>query len=334
MSGPNKVSLMYKLFHPWYFLKPRREEQALESNSLDITNTNNETEDPYQAYDNYIRELVDYKVQEKLAQHVYQKHTISTGGYFLRVAPIAFIAGLIAFAYQKELETRLSPYENPGIDRFALTKEHLEKLDNVDLKFIKDKNNPVHSLSKHLVALQNYTKPRVVQIFNGGGAGSGFIYRKDGIIVTNHHVVHDSDEVIVKLYNGISLPGRVIGKNAACDLAVIKIDADNLPTLNISKNEPEPGELVMAIGHPAYLGWSATLGMVSGKGRSWENMTKSTLIQTDTAINPGNSGGPLLNMYGEVVALNQLTLGPKGYQEIHFSISAKTLNEVIPKLIK
>ena len=152
--------------------------------------------------------------------------------------------------------------------------------------------------------------------------GSGFIISEDGYIITNHHVVADADDVVVKLNNRRELKATVVGSDERADIALLKIEADNLPVAKIGSSEAlKVGQWVMAIGEPFGLDYTVTHGIVSALGRSLPDDTYVPFIQTDVPINPGNSGGPLLNMKGEVVGVNaQIFSRSGGSVGLSFSI--------------
>jgi serine protease Do len=154
------------------------------------------------------------------------------------------------------------------------------------------------------------------------GEGSGFIVNSDGIILTNAHVVQDAKEVTVKLTDRREFKAKVLGSDPQTDVAVIKIDAKNLPTVKVGDvGQLQVGEWVLAIGSPYGLENTATAGIVSAKGRSLPDDTSVPFIQTDVAVNPGNSGGPLFNDRGEVVGINsQIYSRTGGFQGLSFSI--------------
>jgi serine protease Do len=154
------------------------------------------------------------------------------------------------------------------------------------------------------------------------GMGSGFIVGADGIIMTNAHVVKDASEVTVKLTDRREYRAKVLGSDPKTDIAILKIDARNLPvvTLGSTKNL-EVGEWVLAIGSPFGFDNTVTAGVVSAKGRSLPDDSAVPFIQTDVAVNPGNSGGPLFNARGEVVGINsQIYSRSGGYQGVSFAI--------------
>jgi serine protease Do len=159
----------------------------------------------------------------------------------------------------------------------------------------------------------------------GKSMGSGFIISPDGYILTNNHVVDGSSNVKVKLSDGRSLRAKVVGTDQGYDVALLKIDARNLPSLRMgTANSLKPGQWVVALGSPFGLDHSVTAGVVSATGRTQAGMGGPNyvrFIQTDVAINPGNSGGPLLNTSGEVVGINsQIFSQSGGYMGISFAI--------------
>jgi serine protease Do len=154
------------------------------------------------------------------------------------------------------------------------------------------------------------------------GQGSGFIIDADGIIMTNAHVVADADEVTVKLVDKREFTAKVLGSDKTTDIAVLKIDAKNLPTVKIGNPETtRVGEWVVAIGTPFGLENTVTSGIVSAKSRSLPDDSYVPFIQTDAAINPGNSGGPLFNLKGEVIGINsQIFSRSGGSQGLGFAV--------------
>ena len=152
------------------------------------------------------------------------------------------------------------------------------------------------------------------------GVGSGFIISVDGYVLTNHHVVDGADEIYVTLTDKRELRGKVIGSDRRTDVALVKIEADSLPVLEIGdSNKLRVGEWVVAIGSPFGLDNTVTAGIVSAKSRDTGDYLP--FIQTDVAVNPGNSGGPLLNMSGQVVGINsQIYSRTGGFMGISFAI--------------
>ncbi len=152
--------------------------------------------------------------------------------------------------------------------------------------------------------------------------GSGFIISADGYILTNHHVIKGADQVLVRLNDRRELEAEVVGSDERSDVALLKIDARNLPVATFGDSSKlEAGEWVLAIGSPFGFDHTVTAGIVSATGRALENETYVPFIQTDVAINPGNSGGPLFNLEGEVVGINsQIYTRSGGFMGLSFAI--------------
>ena len=174
------------------------------------------------------------------------------------------------------------------------------------------------------------------------GLGSGFIVDiAKGYILTNNHVVEDADEIFIKLANGKTFPGKVLGRDKNTDIAVVKViddkfDRTGLEQLTVSEADSlDVGELVVAMGAPFGLEASLSFGVVSATGRGNLQITQlGNFIQTDAAINPGNSGGPLVGMDGKVVGINTAIFSKSGaYNGIGFAVPAKLVRSIAPKLI-
>ena len=164
--------------------------------------------------------------------------------------------------------------------------------------------------------------------------GSGFIISADGYVLTNHHVVKDADEIVVRLQDRRELVAKVVGTDKQSDIALLKIDATGLPVLNIGTSENlKVGAWVLAIGSPFGFDHSVTAGIVSAKGRNLPSDNYVPFIQTDVAINPGNSGGPLFNMDGQVVGVNsQIYSRTGGSMGISFAIPIEVAMKVVEQL--
>jgi serine protease Do len=170
------------------------------------------------------------------------------------------------------------------------------------------------------------------------GAGSGWIIDEDGLIVTNNHVVEGAESVTVTLADGRTFPAETIRTDQLSDLAIIKINAHNLPAAKVGdSNILRVGDWVVAIGNSLGLGISATKGIVSAKDISLsvsEGQTLDDLIQTDAAINPGNSGGPLVNMAGEVIGITSVKVSQVGVEGMGYAISSSTATPIIQQLVQ
>jgi len=168
------------------------------------------------------------------------------------------------------------------------------------------------------------------------GTGSGFIVDANGLILTNAHVVDGADQVSVLLKDGRRLQGKVLGTDPVTDVAVVKVEASNLPTVSLGNSELlQPGEWAIAIGNPLGLDNTVTAGIISATGRSSADIgvgdRRVGFIQTDAAINPGNSGGPLLNEKGEVVGMNTAIIS--GAQGLGFAVPINTAKRISDLLI-
>lgn len=163
------------------------------------------------------------------------------------------------------------------------------------------------------------------------GTGSGIIYRQDGYIITNQHVIDGATELIVILNDGTEYKGKVLGQDLKTDLAVVKVEAKNLPAAKIGDSDKlRVGELAVAIGNPAgeEFSGSVTAGIISALNRSLNvGEKKMKLIQTDAAINPGNSGGALVNQNGEVIGINSVKLSSPEIEGMGFAIP---INDALP----
>lgn len=181
--------------------------------------------------------------------------------------------------------------------------------------------------------------------FNGGGnnfvagSGSGVIFSKDGYIITNNHVIQRAEKIEV-VHNKITYQAKIIGTDPSSDLAVLKIEADNLPAITIGNSSTvKIGEWVLAVGNPFNLTSTVTAGIVSAKGRNINIVNSSfpieSFIQTDAAINPGNSGGALVNTRGELIGINTAILSKTGsYTGYGFSVPVDIVKKVVADLIK
>ncbi len=172
------------------------------------------------------------------------------------------------------------------------------------------------------------------------GLGTGFIVEKDGVIITNNHVIEGADEILVQLSDERRFPGKVAGRDPRTDIAVVKLDGvKDLATIPLGDSDGlEVGDWVVAIGNPFGLSHTVSAGIVSAKGRGRDDVPLDPtgyydFIQTDASINPGNSGGPLLNLKGEVVGMNTAIRG-NGAQGIGFAIPINMVKQLLPPLLR
>jgi len=171
--------------------------------------------------------------------------------------------------------------------------------------------------------------------FRSNSLGSGFILNQDGFVLTNNHVVKDATDIRVRLADGREFEAKVIGKDPATDVALIRLQSapKDLPTVALGDSDAlEQGDFVLALGNPFGLRESASFGIVSAKDRSLQSGPYDDFIQTDAAINPGNSGGPLFNMRGEVVGINTAIVSPQIGQGIGFAVPINLAKQILPQL--
>jgi S1-C subfamily serine protease len=178
--------------------------------------------------------------------------------------------------------------------------------------------------------------PSVVQVQDGRGAGSGVIITPDGYVLTNAHVVERADSAHVRLADGRSVTGRVVGRDPSSDLAVLRLDAAGLPAAELGDSDAlRVGQLVIAIGNPLGFQSTVTTGVVSALGRSLHGRDGRPIegvIQTDAALNPGSSGGPLVDTRGRIVGINTAVIA--GAQGICFAVPSNTASALVVALMR
>ncbi|KKB09055.1 Do family serine endopeptidase [Devosia chinhatensis] len=166
-------------------------------------------------------------------------------------------------------------------------------------------------------------------------AGSGFIISEDGYVVTNNHVVEDATKVTVVFDDGREQVAEIIGTDERTDLAVLKIEGDDLPFVTFEEEASRVGDWVVAVGNPFGLGGTVTVGVISGSGRNIGGSSYGDFLQIDAAVNTGNSGGPAFNSNGEVVGVNTAIYSPNGGNVgIAFAIPARTVQQIVTQLIE
>ncbi|ODT72134.1 MAG: hypothetical protein ABS75_04880 [Pelagibacterium sp. SCN 63-23] len=166
-------------------------------------------------------------------------------------------------------------------------------------------------------------------------AGSGFIISEDGYVVTNNHVVSDATKVTVVFEDGSEQVATIVGTDERTDLAVLKIEGDNLPFVSFEDEASRVGDWVVAVGNPFGLGGTVTVGVISGAGRDIGGSSYGDFLQIDAAVNTGNSGGPAFNTNGEVVGVNTAIYSPNGGNVgIAFAIPAHTVKQIVGQLIE
>ncbi|WP_306607708.1 Do family serine endopeptidase [Azonexus sp.] len=268
----------------------------------------------------------------------FTRHTLGNG------LPALLVAVLMTLPVAFPVSRAVAAAENVGAaetvvgvpDFSKITRRYGPTVVNISIRGIRqvsvgpETGNPAGSDDRDGDTMQEFLR-RFQQQFGGTGAsmqvpvrgqGSGFIVSPDGLILTNAHVIANASDVFVKLTDRREFHARVIGSDKKTDIAVLKIDAHNLPTITIGNPDAlQVGEWVLAIGAPYGFENSVSAGVVSAKGRSLPDGSGVPFIQTDAAVNPGNSGGPLFNARGEVVGINsQIYSRTGGFQGLSFAI--------------
>lgn len=189
--------------------------------------------------------------------------------------------------------------------------------------------------AQEFIKVAEKTTAGVVTILTDSGSGSGIVYGKDGLIVTNYHVIDNIKNIRVLLSDKRIFNGTVLGYDVESDIAVIKINAEDLPTAKLADSDNlEVGEKVIAIGNPFGFDHTVTTGIVSATHRSKGPTIYRDFIQTDANINPGNSGGPLINLKGEVIGLNTFVISGANTPGLGFAIPINLVKKVVDKLLK
>ncbi len=210
-------------------------------------------------------------------------------------------------------------------------------------------NDPLASLfvqEEAFVSVYEQVNPAVVNIVVGSGQGSGFLFDRNGHIVTNNHVVAGGGQIVVNFDNGRQLPATIVGTDPSSDLAVIQVDASTISDItpvNLADSDAlKVGQIVIAIGSPFGLQSSMTTGIISALDRLFPGAVGPDgtafqipdIIQTDAAINPGNSGGPLLNLRGEVIGVNTAIESPvRGSSGIGYAVPSNIVSNIVPQII-
>ncbi|HET7600856.1 MAG TPA: trypsin-like peptidase domain-containing protein [Gemmatimonadales bacterium] len=187
---------------------------------------------------------------------------------------------------------------------------------------------------QNTVQVVRRVSPSVVMVRRGEGLGSGLIVQSDGVILTNAHVVGDAATVEVGLADGRTLEGKVLGRDPTVDVAVVRIDARDLPTIPLADSDHlAVGQTAIAIGNPLGLERTVTEGVVSAINRSPRGFGLDGLIQTDAAISPGNSGGPLINSSGQAIGINTAVISAPGASGLGFAIPINLANDIARQVL-
>ena len=229
--------------------------------------------------------------------------------------------------------TKLVEDNNASIVNISTVRKSNEKISNSQQQI---PNEELNDFLKKFFGDKGFENPNKKLPRKAQSLGSGFVYSSDGFIITNHHVIADAEQIIVKLNDKRELEAKLIGSDPSSDIALLKIKVKNLKPVKIGNSENlKVGQWVLAIGSPFGFESTVTAGIVSAIGRSLPNDNYVPFIQTDVAINPGNSGGPLFNLDGEVVGINaQIFSRSGGFMGLSFAIPMDVAENVIQQLKK
>ena len=217
-------------------------------------------------------------------------------------------------------------------DDSAFSMEIRKKPENSDGGFVvKDVSDVVQKVRPSVVGVITES----FQTYSTSSTGSGIILSEDGYIVTNNHVVEGGDSIAVTLDDGETYAAELIGTDVKSDIAVLKIDAQNLPAAEFGdSSQVEVGEAAIAIGNPLGLNGTVTAGIISAVDREIQvGSSNMVLLQTDASINPGNSGGALLNEYGQVIGVNSAKINSEDSEGLGFAIPSNTVGPIVEELI-
>lgn len=249
------------------------------------------------------------------------------------VAFLVIISGVFSTASARELPDFTDLVENNGAAVVNISTTQKIKHPRTSKPFEGEQipEGPFGDLFRHFFGDE---EGRDFEDFDSKSLGSGFIISKDGYVLTNYHVIKDANEIIVRLSDRRELVGELVGSDERSDIALLKIDSDDLPVVKIGNSDSlKVGEWVLAIGSPFGFDYSVTAGIVSAKGRNLPRENYVPFIQTDVAINPGNSGGPLFNLDGKVVGINsQIYSRTGGFMGLSFAIPINMVMNVVEQL--
>lgn len=267
----------------------------------------------------------------------------SRGGRLKSMLAAALVAAVVAAGVSVPLTLRLSDTPDPAADQVSTQQINLPPQDETpaDTPALQPPAQASGITSDTVAEVAEAVLPSVAvvegTVDGRPGSGSAVVFRQDGYLVTNNHVVDNAADVRVRLFDGRSLPAEVIGTASAFDLAVLKVDADDLKVPAYADEDPRVGESAIAIGAPFGFNSTVTAGIVSATGRTLptapgENLVD--LVQTDAAINPGNSGGALVNAAGQVIGLNTAIVGGRTNDGVGFAVPTSAVVRIGEQLIE
>ena len=227
--------------------------------------------------------------------------------------------------------TELVAEHGDAVVNISTTKSNKRQVSN-NMKM--PEGTPFDDLFKHFFGPGGQGQRQNPEPYEAHSLGSGFILSEDGYILTNHHVIKDADEIIVRFNDHDELEATLLGSDERSDVALLKVDTTGLTAVKLGDSTKlKVGEWVLAIGSPFGFEQTATSGIISALGRSLPSDSYVPFIQTDVAINPGNSGGPLFNLDGEVIGINsQIYSGTGGYMGVSFAIPMDVAMDVVDQI--
>ncbi|TYL48594.1 DegQ family serine endoprotease [Marinomonas sp. IMCC 4694] len=230
--------------------------------------------------------------------------------------------------------TELVERASPAVVNISTEQTATAKTDKNGGQQLGPNSEELNEFFKHFFGQQPFNKQAPQQQVPRSSLGSGFIISDDGYVLTNNHVIDQADVIHVRLNDRREYVAKLVGTDPRTDLALLKIDAENLPIVNMGDSDDlKPGQWVLAIGSPFGFDYTVTAGIVSATGRNLPSDNYVPFIQTDVAINPGNSGGPLFNLEGEVVGINsQIYTRSGGFMGVSFAIPSKVAMSVVDQL--
>lgn len=243
------------------------------------------------------------------------------GNYIVFKNPSVFPWSKVSYGTQGNSNTGETLYLGEGVTSYQSAVENVVQL--------------VSPSVVRIVSTQQVLNPFFLQVVPQQGLGSGVIIQPDGLILTNNHVIQDASKIEVTLSDGKIYKGSVVGADPTSDVALVKIDVNNLPYVALGDSSTlRVGQFVVAIGNPYGLDHTVTTGVISALERNLDvnGSTMYGVIQTDAAINPGNSGGPLVDLSGNVIGIN--TMIYSGAQGLGFAVSSNTCTKVIGSILK
>ena len=255
----------------------------------------------------------------------------------INIGVIGVVMSFTMFAHAAQLPdfTELVEEVSPAVVNISTeTVAKQAAVDSNGQRQLPPNSEELNEFFRHFFGQQPFGQQQAPQEKQRNSLGSGFIISDDGYVLTNNHVIDGADVIHVRLNDRREYLAELVGTDPRTDLALLKIEADNLPTVTMGESDKlKAGQWVLAIGSPFGFDYTVTAGIVSATGRNLPSDSYVPFIQTDVAINPGNSGGPLFNLDGEVVGINsQIYTRSGGFMGVSFAIPSKVAMSVVEQL--